>query len=116
MAKVERIWFRQRAAGQAVEPMYDLSLGKDADYTLTRAVDAEADFARLRAEWQLADDAVNGFLFQYPRLDVWNAHWRDLSFDNVLGVVDLSRAHDDRAPSAGATHAGAHHVRARDRP
>jgi ABC-type dipeptide/oligopeptide/nickel transport system permease component/ABC-type transport system substrate-binding protein len=46
---------------------------------------------------KLADDAVNGFLFQYPRLDIWNAHLQGLGFDNVLGVVDLSRAHGDRA-------------------
>jgi Protein of unknown function (DUF664) len=32
LAKVERIWFRQRAAGQPVEPMYDPSRGKDADF------------------------------------------------------------------------------------
>jgi len=42
---------------------------------------------------KLSDDAVNGFLFQYPRLDVWNAHLQGLNFDNVLGTVDLSRAH-----------------------
>ena len=44
---------------------------------------------------KLADDAVNGFLFQYPRLDVWNVHLQGIGFDNVLGVVDLSRAHYD---------------------
>jgi ABC-type dipeptide/oligopeptide/nickel transport system permease component/ABC-type transport system substrate-binding protein len=42
---------------------------------------------------KLADDAVNGFLFQYPRLDVWNARLQDLGFGNVLGGIDLSRAH-----------------------
>src|SRR6202011_2723861 len=54
---------------------------------------------------KLATDAVNGFLFQYPRLDIWNAHLHGLEFDNVLGVVDLSRAHYDRA--AAANHGGA---------
>jgi peptide/nickel transport system substrate-binding protein len=52
-----------------------------------------------RIQRKLADDAVNGFLFQYPRLDIWNVHFHDLGFDNVLGVVDLSRARDDRAAS-----------------
>lgn len=42
---------------------------------------------------KLTDDAVNGFLFQYPHLDVWNAHLQGLDFDNVLGTVDLSHAH-----------------------
>jgi ABC-type dipeptide/oligopeptide/nickel transport system permease component/ABC-type transport system substrate-binding protein len=57
-----------------------------------------------RIQRKLADDAVNGFLFQYPRLDIWNAHFHELGFDNVLGVVDLSRARDDRAASAGIPH------------
>jgi peptide/nickel transport system substrate-binding protein len=42
---------------------------------------------------KLAADAVNGFLFQYPRLDIWNAHLQGIGFDNVLGVIDLGRAH-----------------------
>jgi peptide/nickel transport system substrate-binding protein len=44
---------------------------------------------------KLADDAVNGFLFQYPRLDIWNAHLHDVGFDNLLGVIDVTRAHFD---------------------
>jgi peptide/nickel transport system substrate-binding protein len=44
---------------------------------------------------KLADDAVNGFLFQYPRLDIWNAHAHGIGFDNVLGVVDVTRAYFD---------------------
>ncbi len=55
-----------------------------------------------RIQRKLAEDAVNGFLFQYPRLDVWNAHLLGLRFDAVLGVVDLSRAHFDRSASSGA--------------
>src|SRR6202043_2495929 len=39
-----------------------------------------------------------GFLFQYPRLDVWNAQLQGLNFDNVLGTVDVSQAHYDAAP------------------
>jgi peptide/nickel transport system substrate-binding protein len=44
---------------------------------------------------KLAADAVNGFLFQFPRLDIWNAHLHDVGFDNVLGVVDVTRAFFD---------------------
>jgi uncharacterized damage-inducible protein DinB len=58
LAKVERTWFRQRAAGQAVEPMYDPARGKKADFDDASAAEAEADVARLRAEWRLADEAV----------------------------------------------------------
>ena len=49
---------------------------------------------------KLADDAVNGFLFQYPRLDVWNVHVHGVGFNNVLGVVDVARANDDLARGA----------------
>ena len=95
VAKVERIWFRQRAAGQAVEPMYDLSLGKDADYTLTRALDAEADFARLRAEWRLADDAVRGMAFD----DTFAVNGEDFSvrmvYVHMIGEYSRHNGHAD---------------------
>jgi peptide/nickel transport system substrate-binding protein len=44
---------------------------------------------------KLAADAVNGFLFQYPRLDIWNAHLHGVGFNNVLGVVDVTGAYFD---------------------
>jgi ABC-type dipeptide/oligopeptide/nickel transport system permease component len=72
---------------------------------LISALDDTIDATRRRdllqqVQRKLAADAVNGFLFQYPRLDIWNAHLQGLEFDNVLGVVDLSRAHFDRAAAA----------------
>jgi Protein of unknown function (DUF664) len=63
LAKVERTWFRQRAAGQPVEPMYDPSRGKDADFGDATAAGARADIERLRAEWRLAGEAVAGMAF-----------------------------------------------------
>jgi ABC-type transport system substrate-binding protein len=74
---------------------------------LIAALDDSIDAARRldllqQIQRKLADDAVNGFLFQYPRLDIWNAHLQGLDFDNVLGVVDLSRAHFDRAANANS--------------
>jgi peptide/nickel transport system substrate-binding protein len=57
-----------------------------------------------RIQRKLTEDAVNGFLFQYPRLDVWNAHLQGLNFDNVLGTVDVSQAHYD---AASGTHRAA---------
>jgi peptide/nickel transport system substrate-binding protein len=68
---------------------------------------------------KLSEDAVNGFLFQYPRLDVWNAHLHGIGFDNPLGAVDLGGAYFDgaattvhefavaRAPGASSMVAGA---------
>jgi peptide/nickel transport system substrate-binding protein len=46
---------------------------------------------------KLATDAVNGFLFQYPRLDIWNANLHGIGFDNLLGTVDVTRAYSDAA-------------------
>ena len=63
LAKVERIWFRQRAAGQAVAPLYDPALGKDADFSEADAADAEAGLARLREEWRQADAVAAGLDF-----------------------------------------------------
>jgi uncharacterized damage-inducible protein DinB len=68
LAKVERIWFRQRAAGQPVAPMYDPSR-KDADFDDGTAAEAKADIERLQAEWRSADAAVAGMAFD-DTLDV----------------------------------------------
>ena len=46
-----------------------------------------------QVQHRLTDDAVNGFLFQYPQLAVWDARIQGLGFDNVLGVIDLKSAH-----------------------
>ena len=46
---------------------------------------------------KLADDAVNGFLFQYPRLGYLECALHGIGFDNVLGVVDVTRAYFDDA-------------------
>jgi len=69
---------------------------------LIAALDQSTDTARRRELLQqiqrkLAEDAVNGFLFQYPRLDIWDAHLQGIGFDNVLGVIDLRAAHYDDA-------------------
>jgi len=58
MAKVERIWFRQRFGAQELEPMYDPALGVDADYDDLDPARAEEDYSRLLAEIELADEAV----------------------------------------------------------
>lgn len=58
MAKVERMWFRERIAGQALEPMYDPSLGDDADFEDLEPDRAEADCERLLEECRLADEAL----------------------------------------------------------
>jgi ABC-type dipeptide/oligopeptide/nickel transport system permease component len=74
---------------------------------LIAALDDTIDPAQRRSlleqvQHRLADDAVNGFLFQYPKLAIWNVHLHDLKLDNVLGVVDLRAAYDDRIVAAAA--------------
>jgi ABC-type dipeptide/oligopeptide/nickel transport system permease component/ABC-type transport system substrate-binding protein len=44
---------------------------------------------------KIADDAVNGFLFQYPKLSVYDRHLVSLGLDNPLNATDLSLAHFD---------------------
>jgi hypothetical protein len=63
LAKVERTWFRQRAAGEPVGPMYDQALGKDADFNELDPALAEQDFARFDEEIRLADAAAAGLAF-----------------------------------------------------
>ncbi len=61
LGKVERIWLRQRAAAEAIGPMYgtpdDVGL-KDADFNDLDPAAAEADFARYYEECRAADAAV----------------------------------------------------------
>lgn len=58
MAKVERKWFRELIAGQELEPMYDPTLGEDADFEDLDPDLAEADYERLLEEGRLADEAL----------------------------------------------------------
>ncbi len=64
LAWVERTWFRERAQGQQLEPMYDPARGKNTDFDDLDPAAAEADFARLQNEWKLCDEAVAGMAFE----------------------------------------------------
>jgi hypothetical protein len=57
LAKVERTWFRQRFAGEPVEPLYP---GTDVDYDDLDPARARAEYEQLREEWRLADAAAAG--------------------------------------------------------
>lgn len=54
LAKVERIWFRERLGGEQLPPLYDAALGKDADFDDVDPADAPAAFERLEEERRLA--------------------------------------------------------------
>jgi hypothetical protein len=58
LAKVERVWFRQRVAGEAVGPLYPDDRGKDADFDDTDPSAAQSDFARFDQEVRRADAAA----------------------------------------------------------
>ncbi|MDX6298695.1 MAG: hypothetical protein QOI51_2552 [Nocardioidaceae bacterium] len=58
MAKVERSWFRERIAGQSLEPMYDPELGVDADFEDLEPGRAAAEYERFLEECRLADKAL----------------------------------------------------------
>jgi uncharacterized damage-inducible protein DinB len=99
LAKVERIWFRERAAGESFEPMYAPELGKDADFEDIRAAQAEEAVERLQEECRLADEAVAGLDFQHV---VRSRHGEEMSLRMVyvhmiseygrhLGHADLLR-------------------------
>jgi hypothetical protein len=63
MAKVERTWFRQRAASEDVAAMYDPALGKDVDFNDLDPALAHVDLARYEQECRLADAAAAGLSF-----------------------------------------------------
>ena len=58
MAKVERIWFRERFTGQPIERLYSTEEWKDADFEDLDPANADKDFARYAEECRLADAAV----------------------------------------------------------
>jgi len=61
LTKVERIWFRIHFAdGEPAEPLFAPELGKDADFELIDAADAQAAYEGLIAEWKLSDAAAAG--------------------------------------------------------
>jgi uncharacterized damage-inducible protein DinB len=58
LTKVERAWFRRRAAGEPVEDAFPL--GRDVDFDDLDPRTAEADYDRFVEECRLADAAVAG--------------------------------------------------------
>jgi uncharacterized protein DUF664 len=72
---VQRVWFRQRAAGQSdLETLYCTADAPDADIDLADGAAAEADFGRFAAECGACDQAVRGKslddTFVHPRLGI----------------------------------------------
>ncbi len=91
--------------------------GRDDYYFGYRSPEARAQLARLEEtvdpaqritllqdlQRRIAEDAVNGFLFQYPRLTVRDAHLRGLPQAPVVGGLPLAGAWLDTAAGASAS-------------
>jgi uncharacterized damage-inducible protein DinB len=60
LTKVERIWFRRRFRSEQIENLYSTAARPDADFEDVDPAQAEADYARLLAEQELARRAVAG--------------------------------------------------------
>jgi len=63
MGKVERTWFRQRAAGEGIEPLFDPAVDKDLDFNDLDPARAESDFAVYAEECRRADAAAANLSF-----------------------------------------------------
>jgi len=64
MAKVERIWFRIRIAGEDVTPLFDPELGKDYDFEHIDPADAPAAIESLSDEIRRAEAAAADASFE----------------------------------------------------
>lgn len=68
------------------------------------ATDPQQRSALLKAiQRKIADDSVNVFLFEFPKLGVWDAHLQGLWRDSPLQANDVTEAgYDDAGPTAAA--------------
>lgn len=65
MAKVERIWFRKRAAHEDVEHLHHFEARDDTDFNHIDPADAPDAVEQLKDEWTLADAAVRDLDFDH---------------------------------------------------
>ena len=75
LAKVERIWFRTRIAGEDIAPLFDPELGKDYDFEHIDPSEAQSSFDTYREEVRLARQAAANADFEQAvewRLGTWS--------------------------------------------
>ncbi len=95
VTKVERTWFRLRAAGEDIPPVFDLTLAKDTDFEDGVAADAEGAFQALQAEWLLADAAAAPLSFDHPvptRDETWSLR---MVYVHMIGEYARHNGHAD---------------------
>jgi uncharacterized damage-inducible protein DinB len=95
LAKVERIWLRQRAAADGTPPLYDPALGKDHDYDDLDPAEAPAAVQRLQDEWRAGDAAVADLPFDHP-VDVHGDQWSlRMVYVHLIGEYARHNGHAD---------------------
>jgi uncharacterized damage-inducible protein DinB len=95
LAKVERIWLRQRAAADGTPPLYDLGLGKDHDYAVLDPAEAPAAVLRLQDEWRAGDAAVADLPFDHP-VDAGGEQWSlRMVYVHLIGEYARHNGHAD---------------------
>ena len=98
MAKVERIWFRQRIVAEGaeqVESLYDPALGKDADFDLIDADEASEAFERYESEVALAREVARGISFDHT-FDVQGETWSvQMVHVHMIGEYARHNGHAD---------------------
>jgi hypothetical protein len=94
MAKVERVWFRQRAVGQDVPALHG-GPGDPADFEDIDGSVAEAAVAELVEEWGHADSAVAGMGLA-ETFDVRDQAWSlRMVYLHVIGEYARHNGHAD---------------------
>ena len=95
LAKVERVWFRERLCGEQLAPMYDAALGKDADFDDLDPADANDAIDRLTAECDHSRTAAAAHAFD----DTFQNHGEDMSlrmlFVHMIGEYARHNGHAD---------------------
>jgi hypothetical protein len=101
LAKVERVWFRQRIAGEDIPSLHG-GPGSPTDFQDGRAEDAPQEIDTLREEWQKADAAVAAIPLEHTiafRDETWSLRMVYLhmigEYARHNGHADLIREHLD---------------------
>jgi uncharacterized damage-inducible protein DinB len=97
LSKVERTWFRRRFSGEQIDVLYSTAERPDADFEDVEPARAEADYAKLVEEQELARQAVAG-----APLDATFVNERDgetmslrLVFVHMIGEYARHNGHAD---------------------
>lgn len=94
MAKVERIWLRQRAAGLDVAPLYG-GPGDPTDFADIDAARAPQEFRQLLDEWAAGDAAVAAVPLEHTvewRLGTWSLR---MIYVHLIGEYARHNGHAD---------------------